>query len=111
MDQELPLEQRLREIRQQFQKGLQSRVERIADLWSRLQSGWSDEVASGLYAEFHRMHGSCGTLGFLAVSEIACELQTIVRDAQENKALPDTATQARISHLIDSLARNCVCDE
>lgn len=107
MPQESPLEQRLREIRSQFERSLQGRTRRVADLWDVLLTGWNDEAATSLYAEVHRLHGSCGTLGFSTVSELAGEIQSLVRDAMQNQCLPAAQIQERISALIDSLTRNC----
>lgn len=107
MQEESPLEQRLREIRRQFEKSLHGRTQRVADLWDVLLTGWNDEAATSLYAEVHRLHGSCGTLGFSTVSELAGEIQSLVGEAMQQQCLPGAKIRERISELINTLVRNC----
>ncbi|HSP06043.1 MAG TPA: Hpt domain-containing protein [Acidobacteriota bacterium] len=111
MQQESGLEQRLREIRRKFEESLPGKAERIEDLWRGLQTGWNEELAKSLYAEVHRLHGSCGTLGFGPVSDVAREIQTLIREAMERQSLPDAGVCVRITELVGILSGNCGCRE
>ena len=107
MHQESALEQRLQEIRRKFRDSLPGKAQVILNLWCGLQTGWCKDTAGSLYAEVHRLHGSCGTLGFGPISEVACEIQTLLKAAIERQSLPSAAEQARITELIGVLSGNC----
>lgn len=109
MHHESGLERRLQEIRRKFGKSLPGKAERVEELWTRLQSGWNEEFAKTLYQEVHRLHGSCGTLGFGPVSDVACELQKLLRQAMEQQCLPEDGIRIRITQLVNVLVGNCGC--
>lgn len=109
MHNESGLEQRLQEIRRKFGESLPGKAERVLNLWSRLQSGWCEDLAKSMYEEVHRLYGSCGTLGFVPVSEVAHEIQTLLRAAMETQCLPAAPVQTRITELVEILSGNCGC--
>jgi HPt (histidine-containing phosphotransfer) domain-containing protein len=103
------LEHQLQEIRNRFQRTLHDRALRVSDLWSCLQTGWNEETAKSLYAEIHCLHGSCGTLGFEAIGQIACEIQKLLCDSIRASSMTRSA-EIRIAELLGALCCHCDSD-
>ena len=102
------IQEKLRLLRLKYAEQLPHKIAETTEFWSKVSfDGNSDEMKQ-FHRLVHTLHGSAGTFGFLAVSAIAQELETIVRTVPDVKSLTkkQKSTITRFIHQLKQIPLN-----
>ncbi len=78
----------------------------IVEIWHALENKWNEKMYADFHRKIHNLAGSAGMYGYDDVSQIANQIQLIVRSVmQENKSVQNDIT--RIDALIKQL-ESCI---
>jgi len=95
------LQKKLDQVRLEYSKGLPKRVEDIENSWNILSNQWSKEEEKEFHQKVHGLHGSAATFGYKEISEIANELENIIRNIPNDNL--SNKIKEKITKLIQEL--------
>jgi chemotaxis protein histidine kinase CheA len=104
-----PSAQQQREIaafRLQYSQRLAARIVDIEAIWKLVCRGDAGESGvEELFFKLHNLHGSAATCGFAAVSQLAGELEAIVKSVRDARSRPTPEQRVAFARRINELER------
>jgi diguanylate cyclase (GGDEF)-like protein len=87
----------------EYGRHLRRRLASLTDALAKARAGSRDAVEAAYY-DAHKLHGSAGSFGFVAVGEASGRLEVLVKPAREGREVDWDAIDAALRELAETIA-------
>jgi CheY-like chemotaxis protein len=99
-----PDDRDMTELLERYASGLPTKIREVRNLWDQVEGG-TENACDRLRKSVHRIAGTAGTFGYTSVSEIAGQLEEILRDHLSLGLELSNHKRKRLGLLVDALEK------